>query len=81
MSCQLTPPDARSTFNSRRQLAYCLTNRLVEVIKILPVRSTIERLTDVRTAQPEVDIILLIGHRFLVEGEPKILVARDTDVL
>jgi hypothetical protein len=50
---------------------------MVEVVQLLPVRSSIKGSTYVDTIQPEVDVILSIDHGILTEGESEALATHD----
>ena len=63
--------NAHRGFNPRRQLVYRLAHGPTEVVQFLPVRSPIKSSADIGAIQPEFDVILVIDHRFLVEGEPE----------
>ena len=56
-------------FDLRRQLIYCLAHRLIEVVRSLPAHSSVERSTDIGAIQPEIDVLLFVGHRILKKRE------------
>ena len=55
--------------SSRRQLAYRITHRLAEVVHLFSIHSPAEGSTNVGAEQPELDVILFIGHCVLALRE------------
>ena len=52
---------------SRSQLPNCIEDRLVELVQMSSLQFPIEHLTYIATGPPEVDEILIVCHRVLVD--------------
>jgi len=51
--------------NSRCQLIYCITHRLVEIAQFLSIHPPVKRSTNVSALQPEFNILQLVSHLVL----------------
>ena len=48
--------------NSRRQLKYRIAHGFIEIVQFLSIHSPVKSSADIGAGQPELDVILVIGH-------------------
>ena len=56
--------------STRRQLVYRVAHRFTEVVQRLSAHSPFKGFANIGARQPEIDIILFVGHRILATREP-----------
>ena len=57
-------------FDSRCQLDYRITHRLIELIQFPPTHAPVERRADLGAAQPELNVLKLVDHGVLAKLQP-----------
>jgi hypothetical protein len=51
--------------DSRSQISNCIEDRLVELVRPLPLQPPVEYFTYTPTIPPEVNVIFIVGHHVL----------------
>jgi hypothetical protein len=70
------PLGAHEQSGLRSQLSDRIENGLIELVQLPPLQFPVEYLTYISTSLPEVDVILIVGHRVLDGRESEVHLRR-----